>query len=310
MIVPSNWQEADAVIASTGSRDDAWTRRVAAAVTSDTTNVKATGTGWNVTTCMCYPSERNAMVNWWNGSPDYPYGPQPVFDGGPYKYGIKTQVPPSERISHAEEVAREAAAAAMQFGATRSLRGNELANLALQTALERFPGSMLHNDKADAFRHCFWSAMMAKDAALSPADVPLTVGLPQAPVPVSASTFTDFAYEIGYNHEYFNDLAGQPPIEYAMDMSNNNVGLGIGKRLGRNATIAQVSAACDEALNDGRLIWIQDGHLTGPAVYYTHGLVQVDAGPNYVHNTPTYREVRTDLSGQVAHTGPIVATRQ
>lgn len=32
---------------------------------------------------------------------------------------------------------------------------------ALSTAEERYPGYALHNDQADAFRHAYWSALMA-----------------------------------------------------------------------------------------------------------------------------------------------------
>lgn len=75
------------------------------------------------------------------------------------------------------------------------------AETALQTAATRYPGYALHNDEADAFRHCFWSALMT-----------LHIGVSQAKI-------------VGDNHEKLYD---NPAAEKNMDLFNNAVGLQVG----------------------------------------------------------------------------------
>jgi hypothetical protein len=75
------------------------------------------------------------------------------------------------------------------------------ASIALQTAQARYPAYTLHNDEADAFRHCFWSALMTQH-----------IGVTQAKI-------------VGDNHEQFNEA---PATEHHMDNFNNAVGLQVG----------------------------------------------------------------------------------
>lgn len=196
----------------------------------------------------------------------------------------------------------EKLAAEFEFGAGKALKAKELADLALTTTQKKFPNATLHNDKADAWRHCFWSAMMAKDPALQPG---YAVERPMNPLFDSGckQTYTDFAYKVGYNHELYGDKAGQPMIEHAMDMHNNNVGLNIGRKLGPKATTDDVIAACDKALKDGELIWIVDKKLTKPAVYLEMGKYEEKLLGLDLYLRPTYKQVTTDLTGKGEKTG-------
>lgn len=80
-----------------------------------------------------------------------------------------------------------------------------------------------HNDKSDAFRHCFWSALLARDIGYANA-LQLTTA--------HESSFT-------------ND-----PAEKQMDLFNNSVGLGIGRAQGADSIL---SIRCMAALDGGRL---------------------------------------------------------
>ncbi|WP_199611043.1 DUF6973 domain-containing protein [Flocculibacter collagenilyticus] len=79
------------------------------------------------------------------------------------------------------------------------------------------------NDKSDAFRHCFWTAMLARDLGVQ-----------------NARQFTT-AHESGPRN---------PPKEKAMDLHNNSVGLRIGRSGGGNASL---SNRCFAALQAGEL---------------------------------------------------------
>lgn len=82
------------------------------------------------------------------------------------------------------------------------------------------------NDKSDAFRHCFWSALLARDLGLK-----------------NAETFTTA-------HESYPN---NPDNEKRMDIINNSVGLMIGKHGGNNQ---HLSTQCLSALMNGRLVVI------------------------------------------------------
>jgi len=143
-----------------------------------------------------------------------------------------------------------------------ALEAKKLADKALQTTQERFPGSKLHNDKADAWRHCYWSALMRASKKIRSGSYFVSSG-------EFGATYTDYdvPYEIGLAHEKAGNSSGQPEIEYAMDMHNNNVGLQIGDKLGKGASDKDIIEACDKALQDGNLIFIEDGKLTKAATY-------------------------------------------
>lgn len=83
-----------------------------------------------------------------------------------------------------------------------------------------------HNDKSDAFRHCFWSATLARDIGT-----------------FWAKAFTD-AHESN---------PGQPPAEKEMDLHNNGVGLSIGTYYFIPDSDKSLSEQCYKALQDGKL---------------------------------------------------------
>ncbi len=80
-----------------------------------------------------------------------------------------------------------------------------------------------HNDKSDAFRHCFGSAVLARELGYK-----------------NALQFTN-AHESSPKN---------PPQEKAMDLHNNSVGLSIGKSGGNNQ---HLSNQCMQALSGGKL---------------------------------------------------------
>lgn len=79
------------------------------------------------------------------------------------------------------------------------------------------------NDSSDAFRHCFWSALLARDIGES-----------------DAKYFTDL-------HE---SSPSNPDLEKSMDLYNNKIGIDIGKMGGSDAYL---SGRCYAALKDGKL---------------------------------------------------------
>ncbi len=84
-----------------------------------------------------------------------------------------------------------------------------------------------HNDDSDAFRHCFWSATLARDLGIS-----------------NARDFTT-AHESGPNN---------PPDEKMMDLHNNSIGLQVGSAGGSNTAL---SNACLANLASGNLMSIK-----------------------------------------------------
>jgi len=101
-------------------------------------------------------------------------------------------------------------------------------DLAFNETKKRF-GYNGHNDKSDAFRHCFWSATLARDLGY-----------------VEAKMFTD-AHESNPTN---------PPDEKEMDLHNNGVGLGIGQYFLIPDSNDTLSQSCYNALVDGKLIVI------------------------------------------------------
>lgn len=78
-----------------------------------------------------------------------------------------------------------------------SMTFSDDANKALTTAQSKFPSSELHNGRGDAFRHCYWNALMAKHEGDA------------------------LAKEFADAHEENTD---QPADEKKMDLHNNSVG--------------------------------------------------------------------------------------
>lgn len=94
---------------------------------------------------------------------------------------------------------------------------------AAYTETQRRFGRNGHNDAADAFRHCFWSALLARELGFQ-----------------AALRFTNA-------HEAYPQ---NPLGEKRMDVHNNRVGLNIGRAKGTNQAI---SLRCMAALRSGQL---------------------------------------------------------
>lgn len=84
-------------------------------------------------------------------------------------------------------------------------------------------GHIGRNDKSDAFRHCFWSAVLVREIGYQ-----------------NALQFTN-AHESDPKN---------PPAEKAMDLYNNSIGLSIGRAGGNNTYL---SGRCMVALLSGQL---------------------------------------------------------
>ncbi|MEM7665672.1 MAG: hypothetical protein AAF250_07415 [Pseudomonadota bacterium] len=97
---------------------------------------------------------------------------------------------------------------------------------AVAETVRLFARNGLHNGKGDAFRHCYWSALLARDLGAD-----------------NARSFTTA-------HENYS---GNPPKERAMDLHNNGVGIGIGSS-NKSATDTELSVKCRAALNAGTLM--------------------------------------------------------
>ena len=95
---------------------------------------------------------------------------------------------------------------------------------ALAEAKHRFGAGSLHNGDGDAFRHCYWSALMSRD-----------LGYDNAKTFVSA-------------HENFT---GNPVREKEMDMHNNHEGLILGATWPRKNL--ELATLCYEYLLKGKL---------------------------------------------------------
>lgn len=115
---------------------------------------------------------------------------------------------------------------------------NSNASTALEEAKKRFALPSLHNGSGDAFRHCFWSAMNARDQG------------------------KELAKQFGDAHE---DFVGNPPNEKTMDLHNNNVGYEIGSKAG-NASDRHLAVMCVQAWAAKKLIQI-NGVNGGDLIY-------------------------------------------
>lgn len=108
----------------------------------------------------------------------------------------------------------------------------EIREKASLAAATKFPRAGQHNGKGDAFRHCYASALLARDIGAK-----------------GAKEFTDA-------HEAYS---ANPAGERAMDLHNNGIGIQIGARK-TSPTDAQLQTACMNALLAGYLM------TTPPAV--------------------------------------------
>lgn len=87
-------------------------------------------------------------------------------------------------------------------------------------------GKQGHNDSSDAFRHCYWSSLITRDAGV-----------------LAALSFTTA-------HE---DNPNNPPDEKDMDLHNNSVGIAISIGHTKKTSDKILSDACFKALQEGRL---------------------------------------------------------
>lgn len=99
------------------------------------------------------------------------------------------------------------------------------AEKALAEAKRRFDPSTLHNGRGDAFRHCYWAALMTRDIGF-----------------LNTKSITD-AHEDG---------PGNPRAEKDMDLHNNLQGILIG--LGhKKSSDKELADLCEAALRVGKL---------------------------------------------------------
>lgn len=97
------------------------------------------------------------------------------------------------------------------------------ADTASAEAANLYPANTLHNGTGDAFRHCYWNALMA--IHINP----------------------DQAKKVADQHE---DSSAGPENEKTMDRKNNEVGREIGKN---SADENAAKGGCQAAVTDGRL---------------------------------------------------------
>lgn len=110
-----------------------------------------------------------------------------------------------------------------------ALSFNTNANTALAEARKRFGPSTLHNGSGDAFRHCYWSAMNARDHGVT------------------------LARGFGDAHEDWN---GNPEAERKMDQHNNGVGFGLGSSF-FGASDRAMAVLCVQAWASNKLLQIE-----------------------------------------------------
>ncbi len=96
---------------------------------------------------------------------------------------------------------------------------------ALKKAQDLFGGGSLHNGAGDAFRHCYWSALLARDIG------------------------GDNAQQFTSAHE---SKLGNPKIEKEMDLYNNGKGIEIGRK-NPNALDNVLANMCQNAVLKGEL---------------------------------------------------------
>jgi hypothetical protein len=96
---------------------------------------------------------------------------------------------------------------------------------ALKKAQVLFGGGSLHNGAGDAFRHCYWSALLARDLG------------------------GDNAQQFTTAHE---SKPGNPKKEKEMDLYNNGKGIEIGRK-NPNASDSELAKMCQNALLKGEL---------------------------------------------------------
>jgi len=123
---------------------------------------------------------------------------------------------------------------------------NADATTALTEARKRYPANTLRNGTGDAFRHCFWNSLMARDQGET------------------------LAKQFATAHE----AEGGPLIESMMDLYNNEQGRAIGKA-NPKANDARLADLCAAALDADELLVIDGVRL----VKSKSGLPYTPSGP-------------------------------
>lgn len=110
---------------------------------------------------------------------------------------------------------------------------HDRANVAFKKAQEIYPDNTLFQGTGDAFRHCYWNALM--EIRLSTKD----------------------AYEIATRHE-----SKSKGVDKTMDLRNNSIGRGIGRKNdGKTSAGTRSKKACVNAQKNGSLWIIKSGSL-------------------------------------------------
>ncbi|KAI5777899.1 hypothetical protein EDC01DRAFT_791258 [Geopyxis carbonaria] len=109
------------------------------------------------------------------------------------------------------------------------ISGYKQSSVALAAAGALFPANTLHNGRGDAFRHCYWSALMTIDVGASEAKA------------------------VGDAHEA---EGANPPQEKAMDLANNASGRSVGAATtGATETrYVKARAECERRARAGQLV--------------------------------------------------------
>ncbi len=101
----------------------------------------------------------------------------------------------------------------------------ENTNKSFNISRKKFPNLRRHNDRGDAFRHCYWAALLARDIGYH-----------------NAKKFTTAHENYSLN----------PSKERAMDLYNNNIGLEVGRKKKDISDVILIQK-CLNSLNLGEL---------------------------------------------------------
>lgn len=127
--------------------------------------------------------------------------------------GVKTQITPAEKIFLLTNI--------VDYATISSDKDK-----ALSEARLRYDASTLLNGRGDAFRHCYLSALLARDIG------------------------AEKALELMTLHESW---CGNPEDQLEMDMHNNTVGVAIGKAVPKNFRDQALADLCQAAEAAGKL---------------------------------------------------------
>ncbi|MDB5313221.1 MAG: hypothetical protein JWO38_7423, partial [Gemmataceae bacterium] len=147
--------------------------------------------------------------------------------------------------------------AVVAYGFERASIAGRLVGEGEELAKKKFGNNLadLHDGKGDAWRHAYVACKLRQHPKM--ALYQAWAGVNDEYNSAKLGTFYP-AFGILYAHEIEGNRGGQPRIEFAMDMHNNSVGLGIGSN-----PCVDCEKEVDKALADGRLIWIRTDKIIG-----------------------------------------------